>query len=100
MKEDESTSLPGQFPVEPPEDIEDYDHPQAKVNVEYMDYLIGKVFTHTELLGLTDRQLSAYKSTLRQMFWGWYNQALPNPHGLADVSLQARRRAGIEKDNQ
>lgn len=90
-------TLEGQHPTPPLEDIEDYDHPIAKVTVESLDYFIGTVFTHTELLGLPDRQLKAYKSILRDMFWKWYNNHLPNPHGYSDVSHQARVRAGIEK---
>lgn len=77
--------------------IRDYDNPQAQVGVLQMDYLIGQVFTHSELLGLTDRQLSAYKKTLRDMFWDWYNSQLPNPSGLADISHQARLHHGIEQ---
>lgn len=69
-----------------------------KTDVMSFDYLIGKVFTHSELLGLTDRQLTAYKSTLRQMFWDWYNRHMDNPHGFADPSRQARVEAGIEFD--
>lgn len=79
------------------EDIEDYNNPHANISVGQMDYLVGQIFTHTELLGLTDRQLSAYKATLRKMVWDWYNQALPNPSGLSDVSYQARIHHGIEQ---
>jgi len=83
------------IPIEP-EDIPDYDHPKIEICVEHFDRLIGQVFKHSELLGLTDRQLTAYKSILRQMFWDWYNSFLPNPHGLADPSKQGRVAAGIE----
>lgn len=79
------------------DDMEDYDHPIANVTVESLDYFIGQVFTHTELLGLPERQLKAFRSTLRDMFWKWYNNHLPNPSGLADPSHQARVRAGIDK---
>lgn len=89
----EDSTLAGQHP----KDIADYDHPIANVTVESLDYFIGQVFTHTELLGLPERQLNAYKSVLRDMFWKWYNNHLPNPHGLSDPSHQARVRAGIDK---
>lgn len=65
------------------------------VGVANFDYLIGDVFTHFELLGLTDRQLSALKKTTREMFWNWYNSHLPNPMGLADPSKQAREEVGL-----
>jgi len=67
------------------------------VNVANFDYLIGKLFTHTELLGLPERQLSAYKSTTREMFWDWYNTFMENEYGYADPSHQWRVEAGIEK---
>lgn len=70
---------------------------QIKTDVLSFDNLIGSVFTHSELLGLTDRQLTAYKSTLRQMFWDWYNKHLDNPNGFSDPSRQARVEAGIEQ---
>lgn len=82
---------------EPSEEPMDYDNPKAAVTVESLDYLIGRLFTHTELLGLPDRQLKAYQSTVRKMFWEWYNNHLPNPSGLVDISHQARVRAGIEQ---
>lgn len=68
----------------------------VEVDVAYFDYLLGKLFSHTELLGLSDRQLTAYKSTVRQMFWDWYNRLFDNPTGLADPSKQLRIDAGIE----
>ena len=67
------------------------------VNVANFDYLIGKLFTHTELLGLPERQLSAFKSTTRDMFWEWYNAFMENETGLSDPSHQWRVEAGIEK---
>ncbi len=79
------------------EDIADYDSPIANVTVESLDYFIGQLFTHTELLGLPERQLAAYRSTVREMFWKWYNNHLPNPHGYSDPSHQARVRAVIEQ---
>lgn len=81
-----------------PNDIQDYDNPEISVTVSGMDSLVGKVFTHSELLGLTDRQRAAYQSTLRQIFWDWYNIQLSNPSGLADPSRQARRHHGIEQE--
>lgn len=67
------------------------------IYVDNFDYLIGKLFTHTELLGLPERQLSAFKSTTREMFWDWYNAYMINEHGFADPSRQHRIEAGIEK---
>jgi len=78
-------------------DITDYGHPIANVNVESLDYFIGQLFQQTELLGLPERQGGAFKSIVRDMFWKWYNNHLPNPTGLADPSHQARVRAGIDK---
>lgn len=80
------------------DDIQDYDNPLIGVNVQSFDYLLGKLFTHFELLGLSERQALALRSSVRQMAWEWFNTHLPNPSGLADPSLQARRTAGIEKD--
>ena len=68
-----------------------------KIYVDDFDYLIGKLFTHTELLGLPERQLSAFKSTTREMFWDWYNAYMENSMGFADPSHQHRVEAGIEK---
>jgi hypothetical protein len=72
-------------------------HGKITVNVANFDYLIGKLFTHVELLGLPDRQLSAFKSTTRDMFWDWYNAFMENEMGYADPSHQWRVDAGIEK---
>jgi hypothetical protein len=66
------------------------------IRVDQFDYLIGKVFRHLELLGLTDRQLTALKASLREMFWDWYNSYVDNPSGYADPSKHARVEAGIE----
>lgn len=83
--------------------VEDYTRNKAVaygsivVNVSGFDYLIGELFTHVELLGLPDRQLSALKSTTRKMFWDWYNNHMDNEIGLADPSRQWRVEAGIEK---
>lgn len=66
------------------------------IDVRTFNYLIGKVFTHAELLGLPERQYAVYKSTLRAMFWDWYNSHLDNPQGYSDPSHQARVEAGIE----
>ena len=79
-------------------EIEDYDNPVAGITVGSVDTLIGRIFLHTELLGLPERQLNAYKKVVRDNFWEWYNNNLPNPTGLADVSHQARVAQGIEKD--
>ena len=68
-----------------------------KIDVQGLDFLIGKVFLHTELLGLTDRQLTAYRATLRQMCWDWYNSHMENAMGYADPSKQARVEAGIDQ---
>lgn len=68
------------------------------VYVDDFDYLIGKLFTHTELLGLPERQHAAYKSTVRTMFWGWYNAFMQNETGLSDPSYQHRVDAGVEKE--
>lgn len=73
-----------------------YEKAKITIGVENFDWLIGQVFTHVELLGLPDRQLTAYKSSLRKMCWEWYNQFVNNPQGLADPSHQARISAGIE----
>lgn len=78
------------------EDIKDYDNPIIEVDVKSFDYLIGKLFSQLELLGLPDRQAQAYRSSVRRMFWEWYNNHLPNPHGLSDPSLQGRRAQGLE----
>ncbi len=67
-----------------------------ETTVQQFDWLIGKVFNHTELLGLPDRQLKAYRSSLRTMFWDWYNSHMENLSGLSDPSYQARVEAGIE----
>jgi len=72
-------------------------HGKITINVAQFDYLIGKLFTHTELLGLPERQLGAFKSTSRDMFWEWYNACMDNETGLADPSYQWRVEAGIEK---
>lgn len=77
-------------------EIRDYDNPVAEVVVQDVDYLIGQLIRHSELLGLTERQLGAHKSVLRELVWGWYNSVLPNPSGLADVSKQGRQAQGIE----
>lgn len=69
---------------------------EATINVTTFDTLIGRLFTHMELLGLTDRQLSALKATTRGMFWEWYNGHLDNEHGYADPSHAARVEAGLE----
>lgn len=66
------------------------------IDVIAFDLLIGKNFRTLELLGLTDRQLAALKSTLRDDCWDWYNAHMENPSGLADPSLRARQAAGIE----
>lgn len=79
-------------------DIADYDNPIAGITVNDVDVLIGDVFMQTELLGLPERQLSAYKKVVRQTFWNWYNTNLPNPTGLSDVSRQARVANGIERE--
>ena len=68
-----------------------------KIGVESFDYLIGKLFTHTELLGLPERQHAAYKATVRAMFWDWYNSHMENEMGFADPSHQYRVEAGIDK---
>lgn len=78
------------------DNIADYDNPKIGVTVSSFDYLIGKLFNHTELLGLPERQLSAYKGSVRDMFWDWFNDQLPNPHALADPSRQGRIAQGIE----
>ena len=65
--------------------------------VKSFDFLIGKLFTHTELLGLPERQHAAYKATVRAMFWQWYNDHMENNMGFADPSRQWRVEAGIEK---
>lgn len=67
------------------------------VDVGSFDYLIGKLFTHTELLGLPERQHIAYKATVRTMFWDWYNSHMENEMGLSDPSRQYRLESGIEK---
>lgn len=77
-------------------DIKDYDNPVIGIGVLEFDYLIGKLFNHAELLGLPERQLAAYRSSVRDMFWEWFNTWLPNPKGLADVSYQARVAQGVE----
>lgn len=93
----ETTQIRPTTPTTVVEDnIKDYDNPIAEVTVTDLDYLIGRVFTHTELLGLPDRQLSAYKGVTRKLFWDWYNSHFTNPSGLADVSRQARIAQGIE----
>lgn len=74
----------------------DYDNPIIKIGVKDLDFLIGRVFEHCELVGMTDRQLSAFKSSLRDIFWDWFNQYIDNPAGLADPSKQARIVTGIE----
>lgn len=74
----------------------DYQHAKITIGVENFDYLIGLIFTHVELLGLPDRQLSAYKSSLRKLGWEWYNRFVDNPHGFSDPSHQARVSAGVE----
>jgi hypothetical protein len=79
------------------EDIADYDNPLAGVNVQSFDYFLGKLFTHFELLGLPERQALALRSSTRQVAWDWYDNLLPNPNGLASVSMQARKNQGIEK---
>lgn len=81
-------------------DIQDYDNPVIGVNVQSFDELLGRLFTHFELLGLTDRQRIALTSSVRQMGWAWFDNHLPNPNGLAYPSLQGRRAAGIEKGNE
>lgn len=80
------------------EDIKDYDNPLIGVNVYSFDGLLGKLFTHFELLGLPDRQAKALRSSTRQMAWEWFDHHLPNPSGLASPSLQGRRAAGIEPE--
>jgi len=79
-------------------EIADYNNPIAGIAVGSVDHLIGEVFLQTELLGLPERQLSAYKKLIRRKFWDWFNSNLPNPTGLADVSHQARLSQGIEKE--
>jgi hypothetical protein len=69
---------------------------EARIDVISFDALIGRLFTHVELLGLTDRQLSALKATVRGMCWEWYNGHLDNESGYADPSHAARVEAGIE----
>jgi hypothetical protein len=67
-----------------------------RTNVKSFDHLIGEVFTHVELLGLPDRQIAAYKKSLRSIFWGWYNSHIDNEFGMVDPSRAARVDAGIE----
>jgi len=78
------------------DDIQDYDNPLIAVNVDSFDYFLGKLFTTFELLGLPDRQGKALKGSVRKMAWEWYDKHLPNPHGLAYPSLQARRARQID----
>lgn len=80
----------------------DFDNPIIKIGVQDVDHLIGKVFEHCELVGMTDRQLSAYKSSLRDIFWDWFNMYMQtqgiDQSGLADPSKQARIAQSIEKE--
>jgi len=78
------------------EEPKDYDNPIAKVDVLNFDHLIGELMNQAEMLGLTDRQHSAYKASLRRLCWDWYNRQFDNPSGLSDISLQARRHHGID----
>lgn len=82
------------------DDIRDYDNPLIGVNVQSFDHLLGKLFTHFELLGLPDRQAKALRSSVRTMSWEWFDHHLPNPSGLASPSLQGRRAAGIEQETK
>lgn len=82
------------------EDIRDYDNPLILVNVQSYDFLLGKLFTHFELLGLPDRQAKALRSSVRTMAWEWFDHHLPNPSGLASPSMQGRRAAGIEQETK
>lgn len=66
------------------------------IRVDQFDYFIGEVFLQLELLGLGDRQIAALKSSLRKVFWDFYNSYVENTAGLVDPSKQARIDAGIE----
>src|SRR5215813_13832524 len=100
MKDSKSIQVPEEYKKVDTweDDIRDYDNPLIGVNVFSFDALLGKLFTHFELLGLPDRQAKALRSSTRQMAWEWFDHHLPNPSGLASPSLQGRRVAGIEKD--
>lgn len=89
----------GQYKAEL-EDIEDYNNPIVEIGVGNVDYLISEIFLQTEILGLPERQLGAYKKIVRRQFWSWFNGNLPNPHNLADPSSQARQYHGIEDRKQ
>lgn len=84
------------LPTQEPMDIKDYNNPTVEISVGNVDYLISEIFLQTELLGLPERQLGAFKKIVRRQFWDWFNAGLPNPHGLADPSHQARVYHGIE----
>lgn len=70
--------------------------PTIKVGVESVNHLLGKILTQAEILGLGESQYQAYRSTLKEMVWDWYNRHMNNPSGYADPSRQARVEAGIE----
>jgi hypothetical protein len=78
-------------------DESEYDS-SIKVDVLEFDVLIGETFALSELLGLSDRQITAYKATLRRNFWDWYNTKMENSMGFADPSRQARIDKGIEQN--
>lgn len=79
-----------------------FGNPIIKIGVKDVDHLIGQVFEHCELVGMTERQLKAYKASLRDIFWDWFNLYMQTQgidiSGLADPSRQARIAQGIEKD--
>lgn len=71
-------------------------NPKIEVDVNSVNHLLGKILTQADLLGLGDKQHKAYRSTLYQLVWDWYNKHMDNETGLADPSKQARIEAGIE----